>query len=539
MELKILIVDDEVHIRSGIARMLELGTLEAKISGLAGNVGEALEIVKKEKPHIVITDIRMPDEDGLSLTEKILESIPSTRIIIISGYDEFEYARKAMRLGVKEYILKPLNKEALNNTLIRIKREIEKEVSERENTLQIKNKLFSSYKYARTKFFEGIIEGKKIDDKELREKEKLFNMELVHGEFVALLICIENGGIETDKTLEDEEDSLRYSITNITEEVIQCSSNKILVYPNKNEILVLCPVEEIQSGKELRRYALEIRNSISQSIGINLCISFSGSGSRLYELRQVYSKLRITMLNKFICAERIFEASRLNEVANKDVYLGWEKRLHMYVEFNDFTKSSEVIDDIFSRETGGNFCAESLFFVLQRIYHVLFRILNNGGIGGIDRREDAIGRVITNTTLAEVIHTIKEEFFAVIAEKNPVHENENRMVIMLAQQYINQHYQENISQNQVADYLNISPQYLSTLFKKYTGDNFIDYLTSLRIENSKRLLEQQNLKVYEIAFRVGYNDPKHYLKVFKRLTGVTPNEYREKFAAGNNCTAIL
>ncbi len=532
MRLKILIVDDEAHIRNGIAKMLKLDVLEAEITDLAGNAREAFDVVKKETPHIIITDIRMPDEDGLTLTKKVLEYAPKTRIVIVSGYDDFEYARIAMEMGVREYVLKPLDEEELNNILFRLKKDIEQEVIDWKNALKIKNKLFSGYNYARTKFLEKIVAGEEIDHKTLSEKETLFDINLTNGEFVKMLIYIDRLTEDAEKTWANEDDLLKFSIANIAEELITCCKNKISIYPNKNEILVLCSVDEDQKSVELHKYAVDIQNTVLELLKVELVISFSTQSVRFSEFSKIYSMLRIALLNKFTSHNKVFEASWLDSEVN-GIHLAWEKKMEMYIGFNDLQKASELLGEIFGEEDKTvNFSAESLFLILHNVYNLLYKKNAIKSIGEGIRGVDPIGQVIESRSIEEVRDKIECDIYSTMEENNPIHDNENRMVIMLAKQYINQHYNDNISLVEVADYLNISPQYLSTLFKKYTGENFINYITDLRIENSKRLLEQANLRVYEIAYKVGYVDSKHYIKVFKKLNGVTPNEYREKYAAG-------
>lgn len=373
MRLKILIVDDEAHIRNGIAKMLKLDVLEAEITDLAGNAREAFDVVKKETPHIIITDIRMPDEDGLTLTKKVLEYAPKTRIVIVSGYDDFEYARIAMEMGVREYVLKPLDEEELNNILFRLKKDIEQEVIDWKNALKIKNKLFSGYNYARTKFLEKIVAGEEIDHKTLSEKETLFDINLTNGEFVKMLIYIDRLTEDAEKTWANEDDLLKFSIANIAEELITCCKNKISIYPNKNEILVLCSVDEDQKSVELHKYAVDIQNTVLELLKVELVISFSTQSVRFSEFSKVYSMLRIALLNKFTSHNKVFEASWLDSEVN-GIHLAWEKKMEMYIGFNDLQKASELLGEIFGEEDKTvNFSAESLFLILHNVYNLLYK----------------------------------------------------------------------------------------------------------------------------------------------------------------------
>ncbi|WHH57143.1 response regulator [Petroclostridium sp. X23] len=528
MILKALIVDDEEHIRNGISQMVASLELDIEVIGKARDTGEGIEITSREKPDIVITDIRMPGEDGLSFCEKLTKIRPQTRVVIISGYDDFEYTKRAIRTGIKEYILKPVNITELKSVLSRIKKEIEEEHILKCRNLEINRKLSKSYDYAKVKFFESIINGTIMDEAELREKESLFEISLEDVELGLVLAHVQASDDILETKWDGDKGLLKYAFINFAEDILVAGQSKIAISPSDYEVLILYALDNNQEYLDLLQMCYELKEASDRLLGTQVLITV-GRSKGIRTLSQAYKRLRVLLLNKFLLRECIFDSESFSSSKSSDIQFQWEKKLRTYLEICDSQKVCSLIESIFNLGNGIEFkSAEEIYSVCKKIYMTLNSFTNYGD-NEEDDAFDLIGNLLVKSDINELSDELNEEVRLFIDNRSSLNEHGSKMLIRLAIQYINQHYTESISQNEIAEYLNITPQYFSRIFKEHTGSNFIKYITNIKIERAKQLLIEENKKIYEIGENLGYADTKHFIKVFKKISGVTPSEYREKF----------
>lgn len=535
--LKVLIADDEPDICELINKLIEWENLNLINIGFAYNGMEALEQILRQKPDIVISDIQMPGFTGLQIIEKVKDELPDIKFVVISGYQDFEYAQQAIRFGVKEYILKPISKKELNLTLQRIvqekglsdKKEQEdmnlREDLQRKNLILRKNELSQcATDFQRMlneenfSFQEGVFLGVCVHTS-LREKKDILAFQATE--------ALENIGTRICDAFREQSYDIEYCVND-------CNAYIVMNYSDLN------PMDYFRRKDWLQRYLNEANihyPNLKISIGIGQPV-YSAQDLRLIETSEHANTLRvISDISKVI--EYRQEMMRLtgSDVCQFDI--GFRQKLLHYIEIYHIDEAKQLVLEKFK------FFKEADSINISRIYPEtinLIRFLKNSIVDlglrpeispEIDGVKNIIGfeemhKILANTdTLDEIrdfviLYVQTEILYCHAYQKNKIGEP-----IRLAQEFVKKNIHRQISLEEAAEHAFVSPTYFSTLFKKQTGSTFSDYVIEQRIDEAKRLLKDPSLNISEVAFRVGYADSRHFSKLFQKIVGLKPTAYRK------------
>lgn len=525
--LKLLIVDDEPDICALIHKLIDWEDLEITSLGSALNGIEAMEIILRQSPDIVITDIQMPGMTGLEMIEKATGLQLPINFIVVSGYSEFEYAQQAMRFNVKDYLLKPISKTDLNLVLKRIAQDrvIQNEKEEKTAALE------SEYRN-RTHLLRRNELRLSIAD----PMRGGFNTELFHfgdGDFLALTI---HAGFR-DKT-KIELQTIQNVLANIAGRIqnhFQKDCFDIEYSENDRSAVVLMnyspkmhrPYKEKKKSLQflLDEYAVQYRHlCISMALGqrcgspleIGTALHTSEAASRmrlLYGTDKVIEYVSHTQ--KYPVPS--FSREDLRSIAASVESLNAGAAL---------TQISGILDEMENLESHAEYTfldvmASALIFVRDEV----------SAYNGQDISEINSSMIHLRLDNCDSMEDIRECCRDVIEglERNCRELQENRVSkpVRIAQEYIGSHLSQQISLDEVAQKAFVSPGYMSTLFKEQTGENFMDYVIRQRINEAKRLLRTTGMSIGDIAVSVGYADPRHFSKVFQKQVGMKPSEYRD------------
>ena len=536
MELyKVILVDDEEEIRKGIIRRIKWEDLGFTIVGEAENGLEALEVVERTSPDLVIADIKMPFMDGMALTKELHERFPTIKVIILSGFDDFEYAREALKLSVMRYILKPINAMEINTLLREIKVILDEEILSKTNLHSLKSIYKKSLPLLKERFLNQWIEAY-VDPEDI--KHNLYELGIkINGE--ALVTAV----IYPDELYKKEirhasiknKDILKLAIFNICEEIISKEELGIL-FQRREALILIIPLrngEKPKSSSRLFRGLEQIRQAIkkylntSLTIGVgNICIDFTHL-HKSYEAAISALDYRITMgSNKIIYIDDIEPTpcnTTLLEAYDEHAFLtmiklGQESRIPVTIE-----KMLAQLEE------------ECMTLREYQLYIVglLASIIKLGSSMKVDWQ----GLLPPDTNFLEALSKLgtKEEmrqwltqFCLTMAKQiNTTRKASKNELIEKAVAYIHSHYhKESLNAESVCNQLHISTHYFSALFKKEMGITFSTYLTQVRIEKAKILLQTTTQKAAEIGCAVGYPEGHYFSFVFKKITGYAPTEYR-------------
>ena len=502
--MRILIVEDEVRIRTGIAKLISAHTVHTVV-GEGKNGQEGLEMILRFHPDLVISDIRMPLMDGLTMVKEAREKGADCHFVILSGYSEFEYAQKAIRYGVEDYLLKPLAPEDVSGLLDKIEKEVEEEEKEAAQTTE--------------GVLRDIFQGRKENI-----SEKYGHLE-VSGAFQPDQVIFVASGyvgdvdskycINLEKTFQKmQSDHPEWKITSVYLE-------------NTREMIVL-----FQSDISFE----EMEKKLNRRVYLNLCredmpVWTFGKADSIEELRDCTDKLRTYYLHGLVLGYRtILTDERVRSIKNTEFL--YPRQLQNDLQNAVCSGSSEQIRnaaDAFLAHINNMTC-EPVY--IQKSYKKILSFLENvchetnPEAYRLLQKHDLERTVLDGFTLHEMEQCFEKAIQIIMDSKNKKEDIRN-YTIKKAITFIREHYMENISLDQLAERLEITPEYLSTLFNKEVGINFSIFLKRFRISQAKRLLKGTDKKIYEIASEVGYSDPKYFNRVFKEEIGISPGDYRQ------------
>lgn len=469
--MKVIIVDDEMIERKAMRKLISDSFTHIEVVAEAANGRIAIEEAKKHQPDIMFMDIHMPGIDGLEAIRHISAELPQTKFIMVSAYDSFEYAKQAMKQGVKEYILKPSNKQETLESLLRLEKEITQERMQVEQT----------EKLAKQQILNAISQNEVTADIEVLY-QKLFS-----DAQTAYFFVITGSDPKTISELLAEKTYLAKELGD--KHIIMLLSDKKSLHHVKADALTLArslcqtqPAATIGIGlpnSELTKLSI----SYQQALLASTQLTAEGSVSYGFPLLQENEDSTVRKLEKAIL--EAITNGRLEQAT--DYFTLYHEHL---------TKQEKAVQ--YLRE-----------WALQ-VKHALED-------KGVSLRETNVLEAETKTDFIELIRYFTEKMIL---------QGEGNDPISKAKTYIHDHYRESFSLEDVADYVELTPTYFTKLFKDQTKQTFIDYVTEYRIEKSKELLRQTNLSLKEIAYEVGYKDPNYYSRVFKKWTNLSPKQFR-------------
>jgi two-component system response regulator YesN len=525
--LKVLIVDDEPYVRQYLLAIIDWEKYGFYVCGEAENGAEALEMIRLYSPNLVITDIKMPQIDGLEMIRiAVKEMQVSSKFIVLSGYDDFEYARTAMKYNVMDYILKPIEENELLGILDRFRQEIYRELS----------KDAEFYSSARAIATETVI---RLEEGEINE-QVLDNarqwLSLAEGDNIHyVLVEIDNYDEWTGK-LSDEE-TLRSS--QLIEETI------FNVIGKENALNI--------HREFVYRYGM--------IVGKNILSRYDGRievfTDRLYKGFTGIGDMKVTvcagtMVNSIAEIKKSFKTCL--EVHRNSYFYKQECRIFHYDDRKDMTFSHDIgniesfhilQEDIENgRQDAVKQHVEDLFHEIQekliapnlvKAYIIKFEFDVFASCMNITRWQRDTNELSEKIAFPDInetrIHIIKKSLLEFCIEcadyLRHLKESKSSGILCDIESYILKNYKSNISLKSIAETFYINPVYLGQLFKKKFGMYFNDYLHKLRIEEAMRLLKMTELKIYEIAYMVGYTDNTYFGSKFEKVSGMSPTQYRK------------
>lgn len=531
--LQILIVDDEPLTLEYLERFLSgLFIKNSKIL-LAQNGRDALELMQNTQVDLVISDIRMPVVDGLDLALHIRERKQTTRVILLTGYEDFNYAQQALKYGVRDYLLKPINKEEL---ALAVQKQIEGIRQEKQHQLDYL-RVFEHSEAYRTLVGQNLV-GSIAHQENLRLQQyyKLacqLSIDEIQADGAILLLEVDRWQNPLSNISAREQGIFSMILAQQASDVMSRKHIGGFSLPDQDgkTLIYLTGDDHLQVQKQ----AHALYDWVSQDLQMQLGISVSGALGRIYsdvlQMDLSYQQARSLLV------QRIVDGRPCLQLCRKSTDTGFYDR--MYTLFSDLYSYGRKGRDIdcnllldgfiqimpdFESETVqrfGLFLAESLFSFMQMPEPVALdgalALLKNGLAAGPLRLEpQKVKALLYDLTLKLCAPSVTEE-------------NHSRLTT-LAKQYIYQHYGEPISLALLAEEMGVSESYLSNLFHRETGESYIKFLTRVRMEKAAELLRtQRGAKVYEVARQVGYFNAKHFNHVFKQWLGTSPNEYQLRF----------
>lgn len=539
--LKVFLVEDEYIVREGIKNM-NWEAFDLSFCGEASDGELAFPLIKKERPDIVITDIRMPFMDGLELSRLIKKELPHIKIMILSGHEEFEYAKSAIQIGVEEYLLKPINREELMQAVRRIADKIEKERT-RTVRSEDENEVAERLEHNKREFFGELIGGEATMS-ELLEKGRTLGMELAASCYQIMLFKIWRG----------QESAYSGCVIEITKQLLdymEARTDQMICFdraPEGKIILFLAedPEKLREQVENLTRYFEAL---MSEYEGIAFFASIGCAVSRFRELSHAYETACHAFAYRFLLEGNMviyFDEVAKQPLSGPDHTPGEGCRIGK-INFANLDKSkieaflrggNQKEIRIFVEEyicSAGEAGENSLIFrqyILMDMYIAASHFLEQLGVGDdCAIREPFESPEQMEQVLCQLESTksyIVDLFQRVMSVRDRCAKESDSDIVEMAKKYMDEHYsQDELSLNLVASQVNVSPNHLSAMFSQKTGHTFVRYLTDIRMNKARELLKCTNMRSNEISEKIGYKDPHYFSHLFKKHHGCTPMQYRE------------
>ena len=538
-EIKVFLVEDEMVIRRGIKNSIDWEKEGYIFCGEASDGELAYPMIIKEKPDILITDIRMPFMDGLELCKLVKKELPNIKILILSGYDEFDYAKEAIRLGVTEYLLKPISSGKLLEALNGVSESIRREKEDKDLVRKYMEEMRENTEHEKQKFFEQMIAGN-LSMADALETGKKYEMNLSAGMYNLLLFRFTLG--KENRKSEELLGEAEYAIEKLTERL-----EYVFEFQRGVEgwaFLLMADNEEQMSErvKELSKDLEEIMKNYST------IAYFGGIGqpvARLRELEESFREAehaltaRFTMeLNRIISVEDIRMAQNVDTLDDIEItsFGEIEKTRTMLEKFLNNGAEDEIDEfvDVYINELP----EENLKSVLMRQYIIMDAYIVMMSfcekIEGIEGEMQAQSEELKNSmktiqTLEEIKNYIRMLLKKIIGVRDTISGRRYSDIIEIAKDQIRKTYMsDEISLNTIAAEVGMSPSYFSSIFSKEMGKTFVEYLTEIRMDRAKELLMCSSMKTSEIGYEVGYKDPHYFSYIFKKTQNCTPKEFRAR-----------
>jgi len=534
--LRIMIVDDEFYFREALKISIPWEQLGYEICGEAKNGKDALGKIEELKPDVALVDINMPIMDGLEFSRDIKERGLNIKIIILTGYSEFNYAKQAVQLGVKNYILKPIDENELVNALLQIKEVIESEKNIKIETEKLREKVKDSLPILKDKLLNNLI-----------QENSIINIEKVVSEFEYLDIIILSEYYQVATIELDSEDNLYYiiearelfefAVSNIVSEVLKDSFSLEVFNDNSQRICVIVGYNKNEDYLQLNLETKleEIRELVKQYLKTTITIGVGNLKCYMHDISVSYKESLVALKNRAILGNDkviLYTSVSQNRVTTNVYSLENRTQLLMDMRMANVKHASELITKIFQEARIRNINHQMLDVICIEMISTCFEFSAETRHNFIDIFGDNHINILemlqSQETIEEIQNLIKDIFVSVI---NYVEKNKNSKsskIVVKVKSYIYQRYMDDsLNINELAKYLYINYGHLCYLFKKETKFTINEYITEYRLKKAKEYFDLGNQLVLDVANKVGYADANYFGKCFKKYYGISPSNYIE------------
>lgn len=529
---KIIIADDEDNVREGIRDSLKWEELGFELIGDFINGRDVLQSFEQLQPHVVLTDINMPFMDGLEVSRYLFEHYPQTKIVILTGYDDFEYAQQALKLKVNDYILKPNTADDLVQILMKVKAELDDENRQVEDLSKLKQQLRDSLPLVRERFLNQLVAGE-LRGSNPQDKLAYLDIHLSGNYYLAAVIDVDDHGELQQFYPESESELLYFAVCNISGEIVAHRKNGIVFQSNNEKTIVVLFGESREMLHEEAVHTFEeINRSVREYLRFTVSIGVGDICDSLHHIHHSHHRASTALDYRFFLGKnRIIHIGDMDGGHGKSTSYdkNSERKLATLIKSGTQQEIASLVEEIITNLKAAYLPMDRCYIHIQQIIVTILDILEELDI--CETRISSVSSPLTEIYGLKMLDEVEDWLKNYCLETTRlIHETRNnacKLQALKAESYIKENYaNENMSMDMVCKHLVLSASYFSLIFKNHTGETFISYLTRIRVEKAKELLKCTDLKTYEVAYRIGYPDPHYFNLIFKKATGMTPTMYR-------------
>lgn len=530
-----VIIDDDNHTLKGLSNSIEWNAYEIEIVGLAKNGEEGLMLVREHDPHIILTDIYMPRMNGIEMLQHIRDDKNEAEVIILSGYQDFEYARSAVKLDVEDYLSKPVTLEEIHRVVDRTVKKLGNKNKQIQEEKMFNDFIENNLPITQSLIFKGFLEGKRNDSPYLHNILK--NVLNIDPEaYCFTVFIIEIGKSHTYINYSSSDWSLvQYAVNNVANEIIENNKNVYIIENHGNLITLLffAPRNMFAVQAEIERLGKYKIQAFKDYLKIQSWVAVGSTVENLHEIRNSYNEAmnllaeRDNIPDRDVLTKENLETKTVN--AFRRPIESYHSIIHHVINGeSDLAKqkSKELIEHL---SEINNFNLTEVRNIGIEFFGILITSLYNQGTSmeSIHSEVGVYKEVSYFHSIRDLEQWITRLIDSVCGKIINLSTTKHSKTIDFMKQYVNQHYNEEITLDIISEKVFFTKNYLSQIFKQDTGENFKNYLTRVRMEKAKELMQNSHLKIYEIAEVVGYNNTTYFSQLFKKYTGLNPSDFNQ------------
>lgn len=520
---RVLLADDEEDIRVGISEKMDWRGLGFTLVGQAENGRDALELAEALQPDVVLTDIKMPFMDGLELCGILTQRLPASKFVVFSGFDDFEYAKQAIKMNISEYILKPINASELTAVLLRLKAQLDEERTERRNMELLRRRYEESLPILRGLFFTRLLDGRVARDR-IMELAERYEVDLRGHTFAAAVVHM-------DKAREQGELPI-LSVQQLFEENLQLEGCRCQLFLYNESVALLAALGETTSIYDLIRVINRVCALAESYLGQRLTVGVGAPCAAPEDLPQSAAGARSALEYRGVVGkgQAIYIGDLEPDAGDRPAFTeSDEEELSSAVKLCGETEVRAAVERLTEKVRAAGGMSHCQLFFLE-LLTCLLRLTRGAGL----EVEAVFGAGFTGAVQAtdfaapeQMGRWCLERCLRIQTLIRRQRTDTAGRTVERAKEYIRAHYGDSdLSVEKLCEHLHLSPAYFSTLFKREVGMSFIAHVTVVRMEAAAQALRNTEEKTYLIARRCGYDDPNYFSYVFKRHFGISPTKYR-------------
>lgn len=531
---KVLVIDDEPTIRKGLINIINWKKYQCEICGEAGDGVEGLEKIKTYEPDIIFADINMPEIDGLEMIKEGKRMIPYCKFIILSGYREFSYMQEAIKLGAFDYILKPSSIEDICEVVQRAVIELKYQSDHQLEINKLRKCFEESIPILKEKLLYDVIFKININEDEIREGFNLYGINI--DEFIMIIIDMDN---DTKKREPYQRQLYQFGIINTVSEMFTEYYEVEKVVLSNYQIAFIIGTKNTDELQEESIYKKvhNIKQLIESCFDFTISIAISTKGYHFTDLHRKLQECKSALSYRFYMGNSsIILYGDLKDFYQDQDHMTFDnidKELCTVIKAGNEEDVKAILEQIGTKVIQTNLEPEYIkVFYWNLIYEINMIRLSIKNLDTQDRNMiydiSTLYRRIEHATQVKELQALLEEFALNIVHRiNRYNKKNINQILQSAIDYIYENYNMSITLNELAEHSYVSTYYLSRMFKKELGKNFVEYLNEIRIAKAKELLKGNKYKTYEVAELVGIQDPHYFSKIFKKYMNMTPTEYKD------------
>lgn len=521
MLYKVFFVEDEIVTREGIRDNVDWKASGFEFCGEAADGEMALPLLRTVRPDVLITDIKMPFMDGLQLSKIVRERLPWVKIIILSGHDEFEYAQEAIKLGVTEYLLKPVTVQNLQAALQNLSIQLDQERKEQESLKKLQAQVEENQATLRERLLLKLVVGA-ISPAEAIEKGQELGLDLSARYYLVVILKIELGD-RSEQFEYDEYQRVQNTVTGLVEK----NPDVFLLKKDWGDLILVMKGSTPEYLEDERDFLLE---SIQREVAKTRYQLIQGQGTsqtRIADICRSFAEALVNIQNP----ASVHKAEGPQAIAQAELLKVDKSAVDNYLR-SGVKDEFEQFFNAFIQPLGQTALKSDLIknYIFVDFVLATAKLVNELG-GEIEKVIPELNLIEVTLTKINSLEQLRDQAYQILsvglAFRDSQPNGQSKNLIRQAKEFLEQHFTDpELSLNEVATHVNLSASYFSVVFSQETGQTFKEYLTEIRLNKAKELLRMTSLRSAEIAYQVGYNDPHYFSSVFKKNTGLSPIEFR-------------